>query len=385
MMLASGGRFFTPCSMSKTTPLDKSRLKEKVGGRPGNLSLPDRSFAPKFYLISYNEQQFTEQEFNTYQELMHFFLANPKQRHWIDIRGYNNREMLENLIIDFGIHPLQMEDVINDYQRPKMEENEHGFFFVSRMITLSENYKLKDDQLSVFTGPNYVITLQTDYEDILEPLRERMRQGKGIIRKRPPFYMAYAIMDVVVDHYFLVMSELNEYFEHLEAELMQKPEKALFNQILEVRRELVKIRRIIWPEREKINEILRLDPHQLPKEIRPYFRDIYDHCIYLIDLLENYKDITSSLMELYMSTVNTRMNEIMKVLTIISSIFIPLSFVAGLYGMNFSYEKPDNPEMPLNMPELYLPYGYPAVMVLMGLIFCVQMWFFYKKGWLRSF
>ncbi|MDX5436597.1 MAG: magnesium/cobalt transporter CorA [Pontibacter sp.] len=363
-------------------------LERKAGIKPGSLVIPEEAYKPRFFLMSFSESFLDEVELSSYQELMKRVKAKPEARHWIDIRGYADQSMLEQLTLDFGLHPLQMEDVINDYQRPKVEEfDKNRLFIITRMLRWSPEFKtLVDVQLSLFTGENYVLTLQSDYGDCLDPLRERIRVGKGIIRTRPTMYMAYAILDVVLDYYFPVMSEIGQYMEDLEQQVLRQPSKATLTEILDLKSELVKLRRITWPERDLMNELLRMDDATIPDSLKVYFRDAYDHAVQLIDLVENHRDLSSSLVELYMSTVSNRMNEIMKVLTIISSIFIPLSFIVGLYGMNFAHEDPETGRVfRYSMPELYEPYSYPILLMLMGVLILLQIYFFYKKGWFRSF
>ncbi|QHL87307.1 magnesium/cobalt transporter CorA [Nibribacter ruber] len=359
-----------------------SILERKVGQKPGSLIISEKALPPRLFLVSFDEEYYQEQEFERYEDMFQAFIAKPLARHWIDVRGYRNLEMLEKFMVDFQIHPLQMEDVLNDYQRPKIEEDQQRLFIISRMLMFTPEHEVDDDQLSLFTGANYVLTFQSDYEDCLNPLRERIRVGKGSIRKKAPLYMAYAIMDVVLDHYFPAMAQLGEYAEELEDCLFENPSKELLSKILDLKREVVKIRRIIWPERDKINEILRMDETLLPHDLRIYFKDIYDHAVQLIDLVDNYRETTTSLTDLYLSNVSNRMNEVMKVLTIISTIFIPLSFIVGLYGMNFSRQQPDGDINPLNMPELYQPYGYVTLLGFMGLVVIGMVYYFYRKGWL---
>jgi magnesium transporter len=362
-------------------------LDRKLGISPGSLFVPADAHAPRYLLMSFNEQLFQEQEFSSYAELIQQVQALPNATHWVDIRGYSDLNMLELVKRDFDIHSLQMEDVINDYQRPKVDEYNGKLFIITRMLRwLQEQHTLEDVQLSVFSGPNYVLTLQSDYDDCLDPLRDRIRAGKGVIRQRPPMYVVYAILDVVLDYYFPVMGDIGAYIEELEQKILDKPSKQTLREILDLKNELIKLRRIAWPERDKMNELLRMEEDVIPDNLKVYFRDAYDHTIQLIDLIDSHKEMSTSLVELYMSTVSNRMNEIMKVLTIISSIFIPLSFIAGVYGMNFSREDPETGEVfRFSMPELYLPYSYPILIFLMTSLVLVQLYLFYKKGWFRSF
>jgi magnesium transporter len=362
-------------------------LDRKLGTSPGTLFVPAEAYTPRYFLMSFNEQLFREQELVSYAELLQQVQSQPNATHWIDIRGYADLTMLELLKQDFAIHSLQMEDVINDYQRPKVDELDGRLFIITRMLRWSqEQHTLEDVQLSIFSGPNYILTLQSDYQDCLDPLRDRIRVGKGIIRQRPPMYLVYAILDVVLDYYFPVMGAIGTYIEELEQKILDKPSKQTLREILDLKNELIKLRRIAWPERDKMNELLRMEADIIPDNLKVYFRDAYDHSIQLIDLIDSHKEMSTSLVELYMSTVSNRMNEIMKVLTIISSIFIPLSFIAGLYGMNFARQDPETGEVfRLSMPELYLPYSYPVLIVLMTALVTFQLYLFYKKGWFKSF
>lgn len=362
-------------------------LDRKLGISPGTLFVPAEAHAPRYFLMSFNEQLFREQELASYAELLQQVQSQPDATHWIDIRGYADLTMLELLKQDFGIHSLQMEDVINDYQRPKVDELDDRLFIITRMLRWHDTqHTLEDVQLSVFSGPNYVLTLQSDHEDCLEPLRDRIRVGKGIIRQRPPMYVVYAILDVVLDYYFPVMGAIGVYIEELEQKILDRPSKQTLRQVLDLKNELIKLRRIAWPERDKMNELLRMEEDIIPDNLKVYFRDAYDHTIQLIDLIDSHKEMSISLVELYMSTVSNRMNEIMKVLTIISSIFIPLSFIVGVYGMNFSRENPETGEVfRFSMPELYQPYSYPILMTLMISLVLVQLYLFYRKGWFKRF
>lgn len=363
-------------------------LERKAGVKPGSLVIPSEAFAPRFFLMSFNEELFEEREFNTYGELMHQVKGLPNARHWIDIRGYADKTMLEKLMQDFALHALQLEDVLNDYQRPKVEEfGDNRLFIITRMLRWSPEFRNLDDiQLTLFTGENYVLSLQSDYGDCLNPLRDRIRAGKGIIRQRPATYIAYAILDVVLDYYFPVMADIGAYIEEMEQQILAAPTKSTLAQVLDLKNELVKLRRITWPARDLMNELLRMDETTIPANLKVYFRDAYDHAVQLIDLVENHREMASSLVELYMSTVSNRMNEIMKVLTIISSIFIPLSFIVGLYGMNFARQDPETGQVfPYSMPELYQPYSYPILVGLMAILILLQLYFFYRKGWFRSF
>ncbi|MDF7811259.1 magnesium/cobalt transporter CorA [Hymenobacter sp. YC55] len=360
--------------------------EQQVGRRPGTLSIREGSLKPRLFLFSYDEQHYEEREYANYDELLARFRSQPDLRHWIDVRGYDDLALLERIITDFELHPLQMEDVLNDHQRAKVDIfNDNRLFLVSRMTEFTTLLEIDDDQLSIFTGPNYVLSFQDDYHDCLDPVRQRIRSGFSQIKRKPPLYLAYAITDVVLDHYYPTMAAIGDYIEKLENRILEdRPDRRVLNRILRVKKDIVRFRQLVYPEREKIAEILRQPDEVVSEEMKIYFRDCYDHAIQALELAESYRESVSSLVDLFMSNQSNRMNEVMKVLTIISSIFIPLSFVAGLYGMNFSRENPNGTINRLNMPELYAPWGYIGVLTLMALMVIGQLYYFYRKGWLTN-
>ncbi|PJJ60078.1 magnesium/cobalt transporter CorA [Hymenobacter chitinivorans] len=360
--------------------------EQQVGQRPGTLTIREGSLRPRLFLISYSSSFFTEQEYDSYDELLHYFQANPQLKHWLDVRGYNDLGLIQRLMQDFGIHALHMEDVLGDYQRAKVDVfDEDRLFLVSRMTDFTSSLEIDDDQLSLVTGDNFVVSFQDDYDDCLDSVRNRLRSGFSMIRHKPPLYLAYALTDVVLDHYYPTMAAIGDYIEILEDRIFNgRPNRRLLSRILQIKKDIVRFRRLVYPEREKIAEILRMPDQVIPEEIKVYFKDCYDHAIQAMDLAESYRESISSLMDLYLSDQSNRMNEVMKVLTIISSIFIPLSFVVGLYGMNFQRENPNGTINHLNMPELYEPWGYPALLGLLAVIVAGQLIYFYRKGWLTN-
>ena len=361
--------------------------EQQVGQRPGTLNVRAGALKPRLFLISYNEASFTEQEYtDRYDELIAQLRDHPDLKHWIDVRGYGDLSLMERLMHDFGLHPLQMEDVLNDYQRAKLEVfDDHRLFMVSRMTDFTRHFEIDDDQLSLFTGPNYVLSFQDDYDDCLDSLRVRIRANFSTLRRRPALYLAYALTDVVLDHYYPTMAAIGDYIEELEEAIFaDKRPRRLLNRILRIKKDVVRFRRLVYPERDKIAEVLRLPEEVMPEELKIFYRDAYDHAIQALDLAESYRDNISSLTDLYMSDQGNRMNEVMKVLTMISTIFIPLSFVVGLYGMNFQRENPDGTVNHLNMPELYQPWGYPLVVGVMVLVVIMQFVYFFRKGWLTN-
>ena len=361
--------------------------EQDVGERPGTLTLREGALKPRLFLMSYDNEACQEAEYtDRYDELLKFLRQHAHLKHWIDVRGYGDLPLLERLMQDFGLHPLQMEDVLNDFQRAKVEVfDENRLFMVSRMTDFTQYLEIDDDQLSLFTGPNYVLSFQDDYNDCLDALRVRIRSNFSTLRGKSSLYLAYALTDVVLDHYYPTMAAIGDYIEGLEEAIFadNRPRR-LLNRILRIKKDVVRFRRLVYPERDKIAEILRLPEEVIPESLKIFYRDAYDHAIQALDLAESYRDNISSLTDLYMSDQSNRMNEVMKVLTMISTVFIPLSFVVGLYGMNFQRENPDGTINHLNMPELYQPWGYPLVIGLMVVVVIFQLVYFYRKGWLTN-
>ncbi|GAC1369941.1 MAG: magnesium/cobalt transporter CorA [Hymenobacter sp.] len=361
--------------------------EQRVGQRPGTLTIREGALKPRLFLMSYDDNTFTEEEYtDRYPELMAQLREHPELKHWIDVRGYGDLPLIEQMMEDFGLHPLQMEDVLNDYQRAKIDVfDDNRLFMVSRMTDFTSDLEIDDDQLSLFTGPNYVLSFQDDYDDCLESLRVRIRANFSTLRHQPILYLAYALTDVVLDHYYPTMAAIGDYIEDLEEAIFadNRPRR-LLNRILRIKKDVVRFRRLVYPERDKIAEVLRLPEEIMPEALKLFYRDAYDHAIQALDLAESYRDNISSLTDLYLSDQGNRMNEVMKVLTIISTIFIPLSFVVGLYGMNFQHDDGHGHVLPLNMPELYHPWGYPMVVGAMVLVVIVQLVYFYRKGWLTK-
>lgn len=360
--------------------------EQNVGQRPGTLSIRPGALPPRLFLMSYDEQTLREEEYHTLDELLAYLRAHPELRHWVDVRGYGDLPLMERLMTDFGLHPLQMEDVLGDYQRAKVEVfDDNRLFLVSRMTEFVSEEGIDDDQLSIFTGPNYVLSFQDDYSDCLDSLRQRIRANHSFIKRQPSLYLAYALTDVVLDYYFPTMAAIGDHIESLEESIFaERRAPRLLGRILRTKKDVVRFRRLVYPERDKMAELLRLPEEVMPEAVKVFFRDCYDHAIQALDLAESYRDNISSLTDLYLSDQSNRMNEVMKVLTIISSIFIPLSFVVGLYGMNFQRHGPNGEEMPLNMPELWSPYGYPVLIGILLLIVAGQLYYFWRRGWLTN-
>ena len=382
--MTTGAEIFSAERALKPLPKKKRRRHAPPGTAPGSLNVPEGALVPKVRVISYNAETFEEKELSGVNAIKSLLENFPDKNHWIDIRGFGDKLFFEQVADCFGIHRLQMEDVFNVYQRAKVEEYQGHLFFISRCIK-EENGVLSNDQLSLFLGKNFVISIQEKYEDMLEPVRERIRLGKGYVRKYGTDYLVYALMDVVLDNFFPVIESISDRLDVLQDALIDNPTRDLLNKVLQTKRDLILLRRSIWSERDKINDILRSTFPLISDSVKIFFRDSYDHCVHIIDLVESYKEVTASLMDVYMSSVSNKMNQVMKVLTIISTVFIPLTFIVGLYGMNFSYTDPVTGKiLPWNMPELYSPYGYVTVVGIMIVIVIGLIYFFVKKGWLSK-
>jgi magnesium transporter len=297
---------------------------------------------------------------------------------WVNVDGLRDVKFIEQLGNLFGLHSLAMEDVLHVHQRAKVEHYPDNLYVVARM--LNPLAKLETEQLSVFLGDGWVITFQEVPGDCLDPVRDRLRSGRGRSRELGPDYLAYSILDAAIDAFFPLLEQIGEQLDVLEDQVLTNADlNANIADIHGIKNDLILIRRAIWPQREAINSLVR-DPSSLVKdETRLFLRDCYDHTVQIIDLLEMYREVSSGLMDLYASAVSNRMNEVMKVLTIIATVFIPLTFIVGIYGMNF-----DPIDSPWNMPELHWYFGYPMVWVVMTLVTVSMVIFFRKQGWLAS-
>ena len=367
---------------SRKSKKAKKKRHSPPGSSPGIIHLEPDALKPIINTFLYTAGECHENQLRSIEEISKQLQSAPDKFHWIDVHGYGDQVFLEQLADCFGIHRLQIEDVVNGYQRPKVEEQKNYLFIVSRVLEEKEG-RLVNGQLNIFLGTNFVLTFQEAYEDVFEPVRLRIRHGKGLIRTSGSGYLTYALMDTVIDNYFPILERIGEQLDHLEDELIESPSRESLDQVLSIKRELIAVRRAIWSERDKLNEILRSTLDFFTDQSRLYIRDTYDHTIQILDIVDSYKEVTASLMDVYHSSVSNKLNQVMKVLTIISTIFIPLTFIVGVYGMNFARQNPvDGTQLTLNMPELYSPYGYIGVLVVMVVIVILQVIFFFKKGWL---
>jgi len=338
----------------------------------------DEGRPPQFRVVEYSPTFFEEKKYDRVSDLP----ATCAEGHirWIEMNGLSDPKALQDLGEKYGLHPLALEDVLNTGQRAKIETYDEHLFVVLHMVYHDKEEQLCSEQVGIFLKKNLLITVQEEAEnDVFEPVRDRMRGGKGQIRKNKCDYLMYALLDAVIDHIFPVLEELGDKVEGIEDQLLERPDRGCAQQIHQIKRVLMQLRRFVWPERDIVNFLLHDETGTISKQTKVYLRDCYDHTVQIMDLVESYRDVASGLMEMYLSALGMRTNEIMRVLTVISSIFIPLTFVAGLYGMNFDYA---GGQMPLNMPELHLPHGYPACVLVMMTIAIGQIIFFKRKGWL---
>jgi magnesium transporter len=326
---------------------------------------------PVIHLVEYNPSGITEQIVKTVAELPDLPSGDDKMR-WIEVNGLGDIEVLRQLGEKYNLHPLALEDILHTGQRPKVESYESQLFIVAQMIYRDSENRLCGEQVSMFLFKGLLITIQEDdTRDVFDPVRERLRVGRGWIRKLGADYLAYALIDSIIDHCFPILECLGDALDELEDELLAKPTPICVGRLHEFRRTLIHLRRVIWPERDLVNTLLHDETGLVSKQAKVFLRDAYDHAVRIMDLIESYRDLAASLLELYLSAVSQRTNEIMRVLTVISAVFIPLTFVAGVYGMNFDF-----------MPELWQPWGYYVCLIFMAAVATFQLVFFKRKGWL---
>ena len=346
------------------------------GTAPGTVEVDPSAPHPVVQAIGFGPDGIAEQSVDDLATLPEFLERWPVT--WVNVVGLGDAATIRRIGEVFSLHNLALEDVVSVHQRAKVEQYPEYLYIVMREFELAGSH-LEGDQLSLFLGRRFVVTFQERPGDAFDPVRERLRQGKGRIRERGADYLAYALLDAVIDAYFPIVEFFGERLEGLEDEVILRPSRATISAIHEIRRELLTLRRACWPLREAISTCQREFGSFISDETRVYLRDCHDHTFQVMDLLESYRELGAGLMETYLSSVGNRTNEVMKVLTIIATIFIPLTFVAGLYGMNFKTEA-----SPWNMPELSSRYGYPLCLLVMALIAGSLLLFFRRKGWLGS-
>ena len=348
------------------------RTSKKAGLPPGALIHvgQKRVEKAKITIIDFDEQNFTEKEASTAEECFPF--KDLPTVTWLNIDGLHDIDLIEKLGTKYGLHSLILEDVLNTNQRPKIEDFVGYLFFTMKMITYKEeDEKLESEHISMVLGTNFVISFQEKPGDIFEPFRERLRSGTAKARERKADYLAYRIIDAVVDNYYEVIEQVSESLEGLEEEILHDPKAEALEQIQKTKKDLIVLRKSIFPLREAVGRLEKEESKLIDKKTNKYLRDVYDHTIQIAEAVDTNRDITAGLKDIYLSSLSNKMNEVMKVLTIMGTIFIPLTFVAGIYGMNFEY-----------MPELAWKWAYPAVWVVMIIIGIIMLSFFRRKRWL---
>jgi magnesium transporter len=351
----------------RKTPKRRIHKRAPPGSKPGTLIADPQAPAPVVRAFGWGPAGSEELERADVAQLAALRARHPLV--WVNVDGLGDVKIIRALGELFGLHPLALEDVLNTYQRAKVEPYPGQIFFVARMLEPGEG--LATDQLSLFFGPGWVVTFQERAGDNFDPLRARLRAHEPELCGRGSDYLAYALIDAVVDGYFPALEQLGERVDLLEHEALHHPGPRTLHGIHALKADLLLLRRAVWPMREAVHGLARQEHAGITPDTRLHLNDCYDHTVQVMDLAENYRDIASSLVEIYLSSISNRLNEVMKVLTIITTIFIPLSFIAGVYGMNFD-----------NMPELHSRWGYPLTLLAMGLVALGLVFFFRRKGWI---
>lgn len=352
----------------------KIKRRTAPGTSPGQIVPHPESQRPQLRVTAYGPDECVERELKDVDHIRAFLGDHAVT--WLDVEGLGDVSVIEQLGRIFNLHRLALEDVVNLHQRAKVEEYDDVLFIVLRMVTPGERYRT--EQLSIFVGPNWLITLQEGAPgDPFGYVRKRIRDGIGRIRSAGSDYLAYALIDAVIDAYFPAVEVYAERLDELEETCIRGKSVGVVDHLHTVKADMLILRRAIWPLREALSEMMRESTPRITPTTRVYLRDCYDHVIQIHELLETYRELTADLRDLYMSTISNRINETMRVLTIISTLFIPLTFIAGIYGMNF-----DPDASPWNMPELRWYFGYPLCLALMAMTTIGLLVFFVRKGWI---
>ena len=348
------------------------KLSKKAGLVPGTLVHigEKKTESVKITVFDYDAERFQEKVADRVEDIFPF--KDTPTVTWINVNGLHDTSIIENIGKHFELHPLVQEDVVNTGQRPKLEDFEKYIFVSLKMLYYDEKQEgIIIEQVSLVIGSNFVISFQEQEGDVFDPIRDRIRQAKGRIRKMGADYLAYALTDSIVDNYFSILEKFGEDMEKVEEELAVNPKPEVLNVIHKLKRDAILLRKSVWPLREIISSLQRGESPLIRENTVIYFRDVYDHTIQVVDTIEAFRDMVSGLLDIYLSSLSNKMNEVMKVLTIFAAIFIPLTFVAGIYGMNFKY-----------MPELEWHWGYFGVLGLMAIVGVSLLFFFKRKKWM---
>ncbi|MFX1562067.1 MAG: magnesium/cobalt transporter CorA [Promethearchaeota archaeon] len=347
------------------------RRSQKTGLPPGTPVYVGKRSPEKTQIafIEYDKENVQKGNVEDVEECLQY-IESPTNT-WIKVVGLNQTEILEKLGTCFGLHPLSIEDILSVTQRPKIEDfGEHVLIIIKTVKYNEEQKELEMDQLSFVLGPNFVISIQERHGDIFNQILDRIEKGRGNIRRMGTDYLFYALLDAAIDNYFISIEKIGDEIENLEDELISDPTQETLHRIYGLKQDLILLRRLVWPLREVISQLERGRVSLIGDSLAIFFRDVYDHTVQVMETVETYRDMLSGMLDIYLSSVSNRMNEVMKILTIIATIFIPLTFIAGVYGMNFRF-----------MPELEWDYGYPLVWGIMLVIGIVMVIFFWRKKW----
>ena len=349
---------------------EEIKRSEKAGLSPGTLMYvgEEKTGKTRITVMDYDESKLEEKEVTKIEECFPF--RDSPTVTWINVDGLHEVGLIERLGAHYNLHPLILEDILNTAERPKIEDYGDYLFLVLKVFVRNGQPEEKMHQVSLVLGPNVVITFQEKETGVFDGLKDRIRKGKGRLRKLGADYLAYAVLDGIVDSYFGVLEKLGEEIELVEDELVADPKREILHRIHGLKREMIYLRKSAWPLREVINGMERLETPLVKATTDVYLRDVYDHIVQIIDTMETSRDILSGMLETYLSSVSNRMNEVMKVLTIIATIFIPLTFIVGVYGMNFKF-----------MPELEWRWGYFLVWGIIAAVGITMVVFFKRKKW----
>jgi magnesium transporter len=348
------------------------KISKKAGLPPGTLVHigEEQKEKVKLKLVDYNEDHFEEKELHTIFES--FPYKDKESVTWLDMVGVHEVDTIGALGKFYNLHPLLLEDIMNTDQRPKIDDYEDYLCLFMKILSYDDTtHRLRVEQVSLVLGPRFVFTFQERNNPFFDPVRERLRKAKGRIRKLGPDYLAYALIDGVVDSYFAILEETGERIESLEEELVDNPSPRTSREIHLLKKDLILLRKSVWPLREVVSFLVKEDSPMIQDRTKIFLRDVYDHAVHVIETTETFREMVSEMIDVYLSSVSNRMNEIMKVLTIIATIFIPLTYLVGIYGMNFK-----------NMPELEWPYGYPLLWLIMLGVALTMLVLFRRKKWL---
>lgn len=362
-----------PVTGSSAEDMNAAPLRPPPGSAPGTLVPQPHAAHPVISLYAYGAKELVSKTIANVSELRAEVQRLPVT--WVDVSGVGDTQVVSQIAELFDMHDLALADVVHTYQRSKVDEYDDHLFIVIRMVVGGS--QTQTEQLSLFLGSNYVLTFQEHPGDCFDPIRERLQQAHGRLRNCGADFLAYALLDAVIDGYFPVLEQFGEALEVLEARLITHPQPDMVLEIHALKTDLLTLRRIIWAQREMVNALIRSDSVLISARTGTYLRDCYDHCVELLDIVETYREIASGFVDVFLSIVGLKTNEVMKVLTIIATIFIPLSFITGIYGMNF-----DTAISPWNMPELKWVLGYPFALSLMGCVAALLLLYFRARGWL---